>query len=295
MPRHFSSAISLLLVPLVLIPCVAATAGGTWNEVSISNAASSYDSDNNRANSAMHGAVAGSPEDDGRPGEFYFKLGASAFQHKDYAHAVEMYKVAASWADKNAEANLAVMYARGQGVPVDLPLAMAWSALAAERGDAHFVETREVIYSYLNKEQFDQSNVIWRELKKTYGDDIALVRAKGRWNEVRANMTGSHVGSAVDLQVSNGANTPPHSADGYVNYPAVGTHRSTTNTFQLTGGNQEDSSISYQQFRESKNPYDPKFERSSMGTVLVSPLQPVKDDKETPASDPKPPEGGKID
>jgi len=125
------------------------------------------------------------PEDDARPGEYFFLLGASAFEHKDYMHAVEMYKVAASWAYKPAEYNLGIMDALGQGVLADPPRAMAWMALAAERNDKRYIDARELVYAQLAKEQFDQANMIWRELKKTYGDEVALRRAKARWAEVR--------------------------------------------------------------------------------------------------------------
>lgn len=57
------------------------------------------------------------PESDGRPGVYYFDLGAQAFKDGDYRHPVAMYKVAASWAYKPAEYNLAIMYFKGQGIP----------------------------------------------------------------------------------------------------------------------------------------------------------------------------------
>jgi len=118
------------------------------------------------------------PEADARVGEAYFVRGAAAYRKADYKFAIQMYEVAASWAYKPAEYNLGVMYARGQGTDVDLPRAMAWMALAAERNDKHYVEARETVYASLSKEQFEQANEIWRELKKTYGDEVALRRAK---------------------------------------------------------------------------------------------------------------------
>src|SRR5215831_6086865 len=165
-----------------------------------SNEAPSYDS-NYGAEARLRG-IGASPEADARPGEYYFVLGARAYRTRDYAHAIEMYLVAASWAYKPAEYNLGVMYARGQGVPADLPRAMAWMALAAERNEPHYVDAREAVYAELTKEQFEQANVIWRELKPTYGDEVALRRAKARWAEVRSHMTGSRVGSAGNLQVA---------------------------------------------------------------------------------------------
>src|SRR5690348_7597390 len=86
------------------------------------------------------GSNGNSPEDDARPGAYYFMRGVEAFRANDFEHAVKMYEAAASWGYKDAQYNLAVMYARGQGVPADLPRAMAWAALAAERNDKKYVE-----------------------------------------------------------------------------------------------------------------------------------------------------------
>src|SRR5262249_53269464 len=94
---------------------------------------------------SVPGQSGNSPEDDARPGAYYFMRGAEAFRAKDFDQAIKRYEAAASWGYKNAQYNLAVMYARGQGVAQDLPRAMAWAALAAERDDKQFVEAREVI------------------------------------------------------------------------------------------------------------------------------------------------------
>ena len=85
------------------------------------------------------------PEADARPGEKYYFRGVHAFQHKDYSFAVNMYQVAASWAYKPAQYNLAIMYLKGQGIAVDRQRAMAWMALAAERDEAQYVQARELI------------------------------------------------------------------------------------------------------------------------------------------------------
>lgn len=94
-------------------------------------AAPPYDSDTGLE--TLSSGNLNTPEANGRRGEYYFQLGADAFRHKDYAHAIAMYRVAASWAYKPAEYNLALMYFRGQGVPVDRPRGAAWMVLAAER------------------------------------------------------------------------------------------------------------------------------------------------------------------
>jgi hypothetical protein len=194
------SALSYLLcvIPVFIFPCIAMAQD---NVTPVSNAATAqtdnvapiYDSADNadRVTSNRFGT----PEDNARPGEYFFGLGANAFQHKDYAFAIDMYRVAASWTYKPAEYNLAVMYAHGQGAPMDLPRAMAWMTLAAERNEKQYVEARELINAKLSPAQFAQADAIWGQLKPTYGDEAALRRAKNRWAQVRSSMTGSRVGS----------------------------------------------------------------------------------------------------
>jgi Sel1 repeat len=266
--------ISLALAGCLFVPCVVAAPA----DEPVGNAAPNYSSNYTESTRAIPYAAGTTPEDDGRPGEYYFRLGASAFQHKDYAHAIKMYEVAASWAHKPAQFDLGVMYARGQGVPVDLPRAMAWMALAAERDDKEYVEAKEVVYSAMSKEQFAQANVLWRELKKTYGDDVAMARAKARWAEVRNNATGTHVGSSAGhLYVGSPSPRthllpPPDGGplgDGHLGDMAAG----------MIPGDIVDGSTAYRQLRESNDPYDPKFKRPEIGVATVEPLQPVKNEK----------------
>jgi len=239
-----------------------------------------YDSDYAAA-SRLQGSGGNTPEADARPGEYYFLLAADAFRKKNYAFAIQMYQVSASWAYKPAEYNLGVMYARGQGVPVDLPRGMAWMALASERNEKHYVDAREAIYAAMTKEQFEQANVVWRELKTTYGDDVALRKAKARWAQVRANMTGSRVGSAaVNLTVSmpqDKSATP--SARSFVAPGPLssgksehnsGGHPGASTAAEIVGGQTANGVTAYQQLRDSDNPYDPKFDRNlQLGTATV--------------------------
>jgi len=137
------------------------------------------------------------PESDARPGVKFFTLGAQAFRKGDYRHAIDMYKVAASWAYKPAEYNLAVMYFKGQDVPVDRPLGAAWMILAAERGDSRYVQARDMMVTLLDKSEFMQTDEYWGELKKSYGDAVALRRARAQWAWVKTHQTGTRVGGAT--------------------------------------------------------------------------------------------------
>ena len=237
---------------------------------------------------SVPGAGGNSPEDDARPGEYYFMRGVEAFRANEFDHAIKMYEAAASWGYKNAQYNLAVMYARGQGVAEDLPRAMAWIALAAERNDKQYVNAREMIYATLTKEQWDHANEIWRELRKEYGDTVALERAKARWAEVRQGMTGSHVGSIGHLEVGTPAGAPSAASvsalsDKPEHQPGGGRSAATgkgtiyagpvpnpggVTAADIAGANTVDGSEAYGNLRATDNPYDPRFS-PRIGTATV--------------------------
>jgi hypothetical protein len=219
----------------------------------------------------------GTPEEDGRPGQYYFVKAVDAAKHRDYRFAIDMYKASASWAYKPAQYNLAIIYLKGEGVPVDKPRAMAWAALAAERNDADYVEARELIYADLTKEEFAKANEIWRELKPTYADAVALERAKTRWAQVKAGITGSRVGGVGALRVG----VPAHNVKPVDISAATGKPPVDGNTFSAAGiltGGSVDGTTAYRQLRESTNPYDPKFLQKPKGTATVEPIVPLPDD-----------------
>jgi hypothetical protein len=141
------------------------------------------------------------------------------------------------------------------------------------------------VYASITPAQFEQANAIWRELKTTYGDAVALRRAKARWAEVKLHMTGSRVGSVGNLTVGmpNGRLSDPGSSkpgsEGMAKALAAAgvavTGTTASTTAETLGGGGVDGATAYQQLRESDNPYDPKFDRSKMGTALVGQPQTV--------------------
>jgi TPR repeat protein len=289
------SALSYLLcvIPVLALPCAAIAqdnvtpASNTAATAPTNNVAPIYDSADNA--DRMTSNRFGTPEDNARPGEYYFGLGANAFKRKDYAFAIDMYRVAASWAYKPAEYNLAVMYARGQGAPMDMPRAMAWMTLAAERGEKPYVEARELINAKLSNAQFAQADAIYGELYPTYGDTSALRRAKNRWAQVRSSMTGSRVGSLAGPLTVGGLSVGGLQQ---ASPAAHGTSHMDTSAYDLTGGNQMDGTIAYRQLLASNDPYDPKFELrpGSNEKVTVEPLIPVKkSDVQIPTTSGNPP------
>lgn len=225
------------------------------------------------------------PESDGRPGVYFFTLGVQAFRKGDYRHAVDMYKVAASWGYKPAEYNLGVMYFKGQGVPVDRPLGAAWMVLAAERGDLQYVKARDLMVTVLSKSEFARTDDLWGDLKQTYGDQVALRRAKARWAWVRTHQTGTRTGGAVgELRVGvlDGGHAPKS-----LDMSGRSAHVASTASEVLQSGS-IDGSVAYRQFQRSDDPYDPVFLQNRAGLVTVEPLRTAKhgkhDGKQKPAA-----------
>lgn len=173
------------------LPVFACPASGTPQAApsASSEASSSTDTAPSYSSNPTFGTLSfenfNTPEADARPGEYYFKLAVRALEKKQYRHAIDMYKVAASWAYKPAEYNLGVMYFRGQGIPVDRSLGTAWMVLAAERNDPHYAQVRDLMVSELSHDEFAKADTLFGQLVPTYGDKVALRRAKARWAQVR--------------------------------------------------------------------------------------------------------------
>lgn len=256
------------VLPSVVVLTIGATASAQG--VATANRLVAPDYGSGASAGAMSNGNFNTPESDGRPGVKFFTYGVRAFRKGDYQHAIDMYKVAASWAYKPAEYNLGVMYFKGQGVPVDRALGAAWMVLASERGQPQYVRARNLMITVLSKSEFARTDELWGELKKTYADPVALRRAKAQWSYVRTHQTGTRVGGAtgkLSVGVLDGGHTPV-SADAGGN-PL----RMATTAAQILQGGSIDGSIAYRQFRKSDNPYDPGFLKNRSGNVTVEPLQ----------------------
>jgi len=210
------------------------------------------------------------PEDSARPGETFFYRGVEAESKGDPRLAAGMFRVSASWAYKAAQYNLGVMYTKGEGVPQDKALGLAWLALAAERSeDAAYAAARDAAYADMTSDEFARANTLWRDLRKTYGDASALKRARNRWLQSRAAMTGSHVGGG----------TGPVAVGGRTGQATRNIAQ--TNSFSITGAGAVDASIAYRQLIESDNPYDVRF-KERKGTVTVEDVIPIGDGVDLP-------------
>ncbi|HLI19273.1 MAG TPA: sel1 repeat family protein [Rhodanobacteraceae bacterium] len=234
-----------------------------------------------------------SPEADGRPGVKFYYQGMKAYKDKDYAHAIYMLKVAASWAYKPAEYNLGIMYFKGMGVPVNRPLGTAWMFLAAERNTPHYVYARHLMVSDLDYAERTKAYDLLQGLEKTYGDKVALHRAEQQWALTKSSMTGSrlgYTGNYLMVGSGNGARAPALYGKDAALPTATGVPVAVNGWAIFKNGDVKDGSIAYQQFQKSDNPYSPIFVNNRTGVVNVEPLQTIKSENGKPsASSKKPP------
>ena len=129
------------------------------------------------------------------PGIYYFQKGLDYYKKGQGQAAVDAWLVSAGWAMKDAQYNLGLAYFKGGGVAADRPRGLAWLALAAERKDPTFQGSLATAWDSASDAEHQQANAIWRELKKQYGDESALPRARKRFDTEVGQLTGSHVGS----------------------------------------------------------------------------------------------------
>jgi hypothetical protein len=128
------------------------------------------------------------------PGLYYFHKGCDYFRRGYPQAAVESWQIAAGWAMKDAQYDLGIAYFRGRGIAIDRPRGLAWLALAAERKDEAFEISLAAAWDEATPEEHARANEIWRDLRKEYADEVALVRARNRYDQEVSHITGSRVG-----------------------------------------------------------------------------------------------------
>lgn len=116
------------------------------------------------------------------PGDYYFCTANKALQAGNARKAVEMYEESARWGDKRAMFNLGLLLLRGEDMPKDEPLGLAWLALAAERKTDTFQrETLGAMWKNASPEVRDAANARWNVMKLEYADQFVLPRAQQRY------------------------------------------------------------------------------------------------------------------
>lgn len=115
------------------------------------------------------------------PGVSFFQKGLDAYRKGQTAAAIDAWQSSANWAMKDAQYNLGLAYFKGTGVAADRPRGLAWLALAAERKNPTMQASLAAAWDSASDAEHQQANAIWRDLKKQYGDDVALPKAKKRF------------------------------------------------------------------------------------------------------------------
>jgi len=140
--------------------------------------------------------IVGLNEEESRfvPGLYYFHKGCDYFRRGYPQAAVESWQIAAGWAMKDAQYDLGIAYFRGRGIGIDRPRGLAWLALAAERKDEAFEISLAAAWDEATPDEHARANEIWRDLRKEYADEVALVRARNRYDQEVSHITGSRVG-----------------------------------------------------------------------------------------------------
>jgi TPR repeat protein len=121
-----------------------------------------------------------------------------AFESGDFERAHRIYrKKLAPKGDKYAHYMLGHLNENGLGVPRDLPRALAWYALAAERGSDGARASAERLTTSLGAEEQERADGIFAELLERYGDRPLLVKAILRDERELRRRTGSRLGTGI--------------------------------------------------------------------------------------------------
>ena len=93
--------------------------------------------------------------------------GLEAVQRQDYKEAVRLYRLSAEQGDADAQYNLGLMYAKGQGVPQDYVLAHMWWNISGSNGYKDAVTNRNIVEKKMSKQQIEKAQELARNWKPT--------------------------------------------------------------------------------------------------------------------------------
>jgi len=116
------------------------------------------------------------------------------YERANYERAFSIYRDdLAPLGDKYGQYMVGFMYLAGKGVPEDRVAASAWYRVAAERDAKEFVRARDGLVKALDAEQKAQSDRMFIELRKEYGDLALLLEAVRVDQELLQKSTGSRL------------------------------------------------------------------------------------------------------
>ena len=132
------------------------------------------------------------------------------YERTDYGRAFFIYRnELAPIGDKYGQYMVGFMYLTGKGVEEDRVAASAWYRLAAERGAKEFVRVSDQLMRSLNEAQLAESDLLFVELRKEFGDLALLVEAIRQDYDKLRERTGSRLGgggsSVTTIQLGSGA------------------------------------------------------------------------------------------
>ena len=98
-----------------------------------------------------------------------FKEGWDAYDRNDYATALKEWKTLGEQGNATAQYSLAVMYAKGQGVPQDYIYAHMWFDIAASSGNKDALKNRDIVAKRMTPSQLVKAQDLDREcVRKKY-------------------------------------------------------------------------------------------------------------------------------
>ena len=171
---------SLWLAGIVAMPAAAMAAS---NATGTPVAAGSVPSNADLANTAC--AIG---EEQFLPGDYYYCIATQSYGERDYAQARRFFTTAARWASKPAQYVLGIMALDGDHQPVNRALAAAWLALAAERPQSPFAAASARLVASLTPAERQIADRLLAQMRPTYGDATAAVRAERRYADGMARL-----------------------------------------------------------------------------------------------------------
>ena len=104
------------------------------------------------------------------PSQSQYDLGVAAYDRQDYATAYRLWRSQADQGHADAQHNLALMYATGQGVLQDYVLTHKWFNLAASRATEAYVREQgtknlDTVAAWMTPQQIAEAQRLAREWK----------------------------------------------------------------------------------------------------------------------------------
>jgi len=141
-------------------------------------------------------AAVQAPEAFAKETQEYLAEADQYYLEKNYKQAYKIYYKLAKTGDHYSQVQVSNMYVNGEGKSIDLTVAYAWSALAAESGEDEMVNKSDLLLEQTDDKALAEKKAA--KLKKKYGKVALDERAKKleriRLNNTMGGCTGSRIG-----------------------------------------------------------------------------------------------------